>query len=460
MGLRLRLGPPATSILAVIALATFALAGGLAVPTPTATAQEQRPNILVILTDDQRASISSMPQTTEWLREGGTRFPRAFATTPLCCPSRASIFTGRYAHNHRVQTNPEASKLDQETTIQRYLQDAGYRTAIVGKFLNEWDLSKNPPYFDRWAIMTQGYYDAPFNIDGSQQVVSQYSTDFIADHASEVMEGFEGARDEVPWFLYVAPYAPHSPYLPAPEYEDAPVGKWDGNPGVRERNKNDKPPYVQNADATLTNGRIARRGQLRLLLSVDDLVGDMFQTLQATGELDRTLVFFLSDNGFMWAEHGLMGKPYPYRQSADIPLLMWWPGHVAEGAADDRLVANIDIAPTILEAAGESGVSPPMDGWSLLGGHVRERILVEAWTPVRVGRWASMRTGTFTYTEYYGTDGTGVEFREFYRHTDTWELVNLFRDGNPSNDPNKRRLHLRLRSAKNCLGTEGSTSCP
>ena len=129
------------------AVAALLVAAVLAVPTPLTRAQEERPNILVIITDDQRASMSFMPQTVEWLQRGGTRFSRAFATTPLCCPSRASIFTGQYAHNHGVRLNHDAEKLNQEETIQRYLQDAGYRTAIVGKYLNEWDLSRDPPYF-------------------------------------------------------------------------------------------------------------------------------------------------------------------------------------------------------------------------------------------------------------------------------------------------------------------------
>jgi arylsulfatase A-like enzyme len=446
------------------AVATLLVAAALAVPTPLTRAQEERPNILVIITDDQRASISFMPQTVEWLQEGGTRFSRAFATTPLCCPSRASIFSGQYAHNHGVKLNHHAGKLRQGTTIQRHLQDAGYRTGIVGKYLNEWDLSRNPPFFDRWAVMTREYFGADANIDGSRKRVSQYSTDFVAEHAASLIEDFDAMGDERPWLLYVSPWAPHRPWTPAPEYENSPVGRWDGNPAVRERDKSDKPPYVQRAHATLAAGRESRRGELRALRSVDDLVGDMFRTLQATGELDRTLVFYLSDNGVMWGEHGLLRKPFPYRQAVRVPLVMWWPGHVPEGAVDSRMVANIDIAPTIVEAAGLADTSPPMDGWSLLGEHVRKRILVEAWDwrvrPV-TGRWASLHTWRFSYTEYYRRRSPGIVFREHYRRrADPWELVNLFRDGKPSNDPHKAPLHRVLNAMRRCRGTAGSASCP
>jgi arylsulfatase A-like enzyme len=149
---------------------------------PLAAAEaNRRPNILIIVTDDQRGGMSAMPETRKrFVRQGVQYFP-AFATTPLCCPARASIMTGRYAHNHGVKTNanpvePGAEALDHSTTIQRYLDDAGYHTGVIGKFLNEpWEFSAPPPHFDEWATVDgrnapedtgEKWYDYPFNVNG------------------------------------------------------------------------------------------------------------------------------------------------------------------------------------------------------------------------------------------------------------------------------------------------------
>ncbi|HEX2031836.1 MAG TPA: sulfatase [Actinomycetota bacterium] len=419
------------------------------------------PNVLIIVTDDQRGGLGVMPQTRRWFAKDGTRFARAFATTPVCCPSRASIFTGRYAHNHGVKRNPQAEELDQFTTIQSYLKEAGYRTAISGKYLNKWDLSSPPPFFDRWAITASGgYYNAEFNVDGVRQTVPEYSTTFIRDYAVDRIEEFE-LLDPQPWFLYVATWAPHGPnHLAEPRYEDAPVSLWKGNPAVRERDLSDKPPYVRSGTTTLAEGRKVRRGQFRTLMSVDDLVDELFETLSDAGELDDTLAFFVSDNGFMWGEHGLRGKVVPYRQSVSIPMLMRWPGEVPAGVVDRRLVGNIDIAPTIVDAVDLVLDPEPMDGRSLLGTHARKRILLEAWGGPAIKRWRSLRTDNYAYTEYYPLKGQGVVFREYYRNEDRWELTNLFGDGKPANDPGRKLLHRRLKDARSCAGTEGPNACP
>src|SRR5918992_225131 len=134
----------------------------------SAIGQESPPNILVILTDDQRAAGTvtqlAMPATRRWLLDSGTRFPNAFATTPLCCPSRASIYTGQYAHNHGVRLTEDA--LDHRNTLQRYLQEAGYQTGIVGKFLNSWDYQNDPPHFDRFTLIHRGGFNHDANRDG------------------------------------------------------------------------------------------------------------------------------------------------------------------------------------------------------------------------------------------------------------------------------------------------------
>src|SRR5919106_3542058 len=127
------------------------------------------PNILVIVTDDQRAgTVRDMPKTRRWFGKGGVQFARAFVTTPVCCPSRASILTGQFAHNHGVRGNSHARRLEHSTTLQRYLRQAGYTTGFAGKLLNGWDVRRDPPYFDRWAVLDLDtpYVRSKFNVDG------------------------------------------------------------------------------------------------------------------------------------------------------------------------------------------------------------------------------------------------------------------------------------------------------
>jgi len=159
-------------------------------------------------------------------------------TTPNCCPSRASIFTGLFAHNHGIRSNGTAD-LPQSVTVQRYLHDAGYKTAILGKYLNTWPLAKAPPYFDRWALVRpDSYVNADFNIDGTVAPVSGYSTDVIGSRTVKLLRAFD-RQDDKPWFLYVAPVAPHRPATPAPQYAAAPVPPWLPSPAVLEADRSD-----------------------------------------------------------------------------------------------------------------------------------------------------------------------------------------------------------------------------
>jgi arylsulfatase A-like enzyme len=202
-------------------------------------------------------------------------------------------------------------------------------------------------------------------------------------------------------------------------------------------------------------------------MSVDDMVSRLAATLRNLGEDKNTLVLFISDNGLMWGEHGLTRKGYPYQQNIKVPFMMRWPGHVPAHFMDNRIVANIDIAPTILDA---TGVIPnpayPVDGRTLLGpASARHRLLEEHYNDVArdnpAGNWASTRTNTFDYTEYYGSDGTTVTFREYYNlNTDPWELDNLLGDADPANDPDVTALSQQLAHDRACQGTVAPTACP
>lgn len=418
------------------------------------------PNVLVILTDDQRAgTMGVMPKTLRLFGRQGRAFPRAFVTTPLCCPSRASILTGRFAHNHGIKNNG-TSALAHDTTLQRYLSDAGYQTALIGKYLNAWRLKRAPPFFHRWALMQNNsqYYDTWFNVDGTMRLVSEYVTTFMTRKSVSLLRDFEQSDDQ-PWFLYISTRAPHGPATPAPRYASAPVPPWVVNPAVRETDRSDKPQWVRMRAVALDRLRELRADQLRTQMSVDDLVARVFDELTTLGEKRRTLAVFMSDNGFMWGEHGVVSKRYPYTDSIKIPLHLRWPGHVSAGSTDRRFVTNIDIAPTILSAAG---IAPTiaMDGRSLLEDWDRRHLFTEYWRDINskeIPNWDSIRTKRVHYIRYYDDDRSRVIFREYYRlKDDPWELRNLFRDGIATNNPGTDWLNRLIRRYRSCVGA----TCP
>ncbi|WP_431683470.1 sulfatase family protein [Kitasatospora sp. KL5] len=426
--------------------ATPALAGRAAAePAEPAAA---RPNILVILTDDQPKHTEwATPKTVDWLAGHGVRFTAGHVATPLCAPSRSSIFSGRQAHNHGVLDNSSPYNLDQHTTVQRYLHQAGYRTGLFGKYLNAWHAADNPPHFDEWLLESPvTYNDGTYNDNGTLRTVNGYSTTVIRDRTLAFLD--KAATDRRPWFAFVAPKASHEPNTPEAKYADTAVPAWDGRPSVTEADRSDKPDFIQAATGTLADARALRRRQLRTLLSVDDAVQAFHDKLAALGQLDNTLVFYIGDNGYTWADHGWLKKSVPYRPAVEVPFYVSWPaGGLGSGTVDNRLVANIDIAPTILDAAG---ITPdtPQDGHSLLGTYSRDHLLVEWWKHGTAAggphTWSSYLSATEQYTEYYRihTDaagkpaGTGeVLFREYYDlAADPYQLTNKLYGATPQDE--------------------------
>jgi arylsulfatase A-like enzyme len=423
--------------------------------TERAAQADARPNVLIFITDDQRRRLGAMPETRRYFKQQGRAFTRAFATTPLCCPSRASIMTGLYAHNHGVLDNiPNEAYLIRDDTLQAKLQARGYVSALYGKYLNKWPVSKDPPHFDHYSTMKVGYNDAFWNVDGEIVQRYGYTTSILGDEAVDFVESRQGRPE--PWLMYVNPHAPHAPFTPADQYEDASVSKWRGNRAVWEWDRSDKPRYVRRGTATIRDGREVREGQQRTLMSVDDVVGRVMGAVQRTGQMDETLAFFMSDNGYMWGEHGLLRKGTPYEQSTRIPLYVRWPRRFGAATKDRRLVANIDIAPTVLDVVGlpTSG----LDGHSLVKERWnRRRLLLEYWCNVRdCNRWAALRTRSYEYIEYYSPSG-GIRFREYYDlRRDPWQIRNLLKDRRPRNDPDVRSLHDLLRADRRCV----SKACP
>jgi arylsulfatase A-like enzyme len=424
-------------------------------------AQRPRPNVLVIVTDDARAeTLAAMPKTRRWIGDAGVTFTNGFAPTPSCCPSRASIFSGRYVHNHGVLRQQLAGHLDQSTTLASYLKDAGYHTAMAGKFLNRWPLKTPPPAYDRYALANGGYYDQVWAVDGAVRRVPTYSTTFIGDQALADLDSFE-RDDATPWFAYLATFAPHDPRVPEPKYAKATFPELDKVGPSTVPPVTGKPRYLAGrASVSLAEAARVRTGQLRTLLSVDDLVDRVMRRLSDTGELDNTLVFFLSDNGYAWGEHRHVGKFVPYTESIKVPFVVRWPGHLAAGTVDDRMVATIDIKPTVLAAAGiPLRDGDVVDGRSLLDGGRRERLLAEYWLDQAnapgIRDWAALRTPAWQYIEDYDQPG-GATFREFYDLTsDPGMERNLLADHDPANDP-PAGIQAELAAARTCKGAD----CP
>ncbi|MFP5353143.1 MAG: sulfatase [Actinomycetota bacterium] len=452
---------------ATLALALAAIAVEVSAPAvaqvPAVPPAKERPNVLLIVTDDQRAdAMGVMPSVRRWFGEEGTSFPNAYVTTPLCCPSRASIMTGRYAHNHEVLHNgTEAVEgLSPRSTLAYHLDQAGYHTAIFGKYFNKWPHTSDPGSFDEWAITNFNYTNSTFNVNGTPRVVSQYSTDFISDRAARFVDERQASDD--PWFLYLAPMAAHAPFEPAPRHEGDPVPRWSGNAAVEERDRSDKPRWLRSFDVGARQGRRLRSQQLRTLMSVDEMVDRLMRKLETSGEDRDTIAVFTSDNGHFWGEHGLDDKRAPYIQSVKVPLLLRWPDRVASGAVDERLAANIDIAPTLLQAAN---LTPEhtVDGRSLLEPWDRNHLFLEYFLDEApfdiVPTWRSILTRDRQYVEYYGKRGS-ITFTEYYDlDSDPWQLENLLGDGIGSNDPSSpeiNELKRLLVGGRACSGT----SCP
>lgn len=429
-------------------------AAGLVAPAHDvrATAPPGRPNVLLLLMDDARTGQTfAIPKALAWLRDHGREYPNAMVSTPSCCPSRATILSGRYAHNHGVTQQGAVGRFDHDRSLQHELHAAGYRTAAVGKLFNAWDIARRPPHFDDWALTGGGYTGADFVVDGLKTRAS-YATTFIGDQVGRYVDRYE-RDDRQPWFIYAGFTAPHAPQVPEPRYAGVSY-PWDGNPATRETDRGDKPAYVRRFNRTQEEGALERQAMLRTLRSVDDALESIRRRLKADGELDDTLVILLSDNGKLFGEHGLPEKFMPYLQAERVPLLISWPGHIRAGS-DRRLAANLDITPTVLAAAGLTP-SFQVDGRDLLAPGDRRALLTEYWRDPANGAgipsWAStVVPGRYRYTEIYD-DAFTVTDREYYDLArDPWQLTNLLQDGST-----RPALAAALARQRTCAGRD----CP
>jgi arylsulfatase A-like enzyme len=448
MARRLRLS------LALVALSVFVLVARVHSGEPASAQDPERPpNVLIVVTDDQRVStLDVMDKTERAFSHEGVNFTNAYVTTPLCCPSRASILSGLYAHNHGVVRNSANDPLDYANTIPAKLEAAGYRTAMIGKLSNAWQGDEVPPVFDE--IQMRWQHGATAEDD-----LAAESVDFIGERESE---------DERPWMLWLGTRAPHTPLLPDPEYKNASVPT-PITEGQIERNIADKPGFVQKVvrkpgrtsaggfDFRRYHDQIAfERQSRREMLSVDDMVGDIFEALERTGEDRDTLAFFISDNGYMAGEHGgLARKHMPYREATQVPMLMRWPGHVPAGLDEDQFVTNVDIAPTIYEAAGiDPGYA--VDGRSLLDPTDRPYVYTERLSGHDWPRFEAVTTGRYHYIRSFRGESWRSLAEELYDlERDPYELQNLL--DRPGAGPGAlTALRGMAEAARHCVGA----ACP
>ena len=391
--------------------------------------KDERPNFLIIVTDDQRFdTLDYMPNTQRLIFDQGVTFSHGYITTPFCCPSRASILTGLYAHNHYVHENTDKLRLP---TLVDDLHRNGYYTGLVGKYLNSWDGSVRPE-FDYWVSFFGGtvphYYDPELNVNGDWGKHSGYMTYLFEDYVKEYLDKATSQRK--PFFLLFAPNAPHAPYTPLKEDKglltDLPPYR---PPSYNEEDVSDKPSSIANKPLIDQDGATSidntRRRQLLTLISLDRSIGAIMDKLSETGELDNTVVIFLSDNGKHWGEHRMDTKSTAYEEVVKVPFAMRYPALVPTPYIEDKLVANIDIAPTIYELS-ETRMPDVIDGLSLVKllsgeGGWRDKLLLEAW-PDR-GHWVSIHTEQFVYIE---TQNDTSEFYDLMK--DPFELENAIND--------------------------------
>ena len=368
----------------------------------TATSDEpvEQPNIILILTDDLADDdLSYMPNLRSLLVEQGTTFENAFVTDSLCCPSRATILRGQYAHNHGILENgPPNGGYEkfrslgrQNSTLATWLQDAGYRTVLIGKYMNDYEGTQVPPGWDDWHAVSGNYTSYDLNENGkivSYDPGSYYMTDVLADTAVDFIHDPDGHVPSFllpsrPFFMWLGTTAPHQPADPAPRHANAFSDvSMPRPPSFDEGDVSDKPAWIRD-NPPLDPEQIAYaedlyRKRMQSMLAVDDMIGRLVGELRKSGELDNTYFFFTSDNGFHFGTHRLsVGKWTAYEEDISVPLIVRGPG-VPKGRTLEHLVLNNDFAPTFADLGGAeipdfvdgrtlrpllSDDPPPTDDW-------------------------------------------------------------------------------------------------
>lgn len=423
---------------------------------PAVGVAQQRPNVVLILSDDHAAHAisaygSRVNQTPnlDRLAAGGVRFDRAYVTNSLCGPSRASFLTGQYAHRHGFKDNQRGSIFDNaQTTFPKLLQQAGYQTAVFGK----WHLRSEPVGFDRWRVIHEFalYRNARFIENGMPPGTDppRISGDTMDHLFDESLKWLRDGRDrEKPFFLMITPQAPHRPWVPdekhAALYEGQTIAEpptFNDDLSTRGRAahecrmsvlddlkptdlKEDPPADLSPASRKSWNYQRLAKDYLRTVAAMDDHIGRVLDELDRLDLARDTLVIYTSDNGFFLGDHGWFDKRFMYEPSMRVPLIARLPGVTPAGSHTDRLAVNVDVASTILDFAG-APVPGDMHGRSL-------RPVLKGDPP------ADWRASVYYHyyeqepehnvAPHYGVRTAGHKLIRFYTH-DEWELYDLEKD--------------------------------
>lgn len=465
-----------------LALALLVLVAGCAAASSAAPAERAliRPNVVVIMTDDQTVDdLRVMRNVRHLLVERGTTFDQSVVSNPLCCPSRAAFLTGQYGHNNHVQGNSVAngiSQLDQSNTLPVWLSDAGYHTIFVGKYLNEYKrfmYRRIPPGWSDWnAGLQLSFFDHTMNRNGKIVRFGSRPEDYQSDVYTRIaVDAIRSSPTGAPLFLWLSYFAPHQgggkedsdpdnlmSTIPAPRHAARfPNVQLPRDPSFDEADVSDKPAAIRArpvfGDSTTLSMTTTYRHRLQSLLAVDEGVAKVVAALKRSGRLDDTLILFTSDNGFLQGQHRIVNhKELPYEPSIRVPLVVRGPG-VPQNVHLQQLVANVDLAPTIAAAAkvvpwrDEDGrsllplLADPAAAWP-------RDVLLERGPGVTVGgprQYTAIRTARYVYVEY----ATGE--KELYDlQVDPFELESKHDD--PAYAQVEADLATRLATLRDCAG--------
>jgi len=441
-----------------------------------------RPNIIFVLTDDlDVASVPNVPSLQEYMADRGMTFDNAFVTYSLCCPSRSTILTGQYPHNHLVRGNAPPiggyktfRDLGRErSTLATWLDDAGYETALFGKYLNGYgNIARNhvPAGWDEWYAPV-----GATQVNQNGKVVTYEADTYLDDALSGLTQDFvrRQERKDAPFFLFLSVHAPHAPATPALRYEDLYEGlRAPRPPSFDEADVSDKPGWVR--DLSLEPAEEKRidelyRKRLQTMAAVGEMIGGLLRTLEETGELDNTYVVLTSDNGYHMGQHRLgLGKQAAYEEDIRVPLIIRGPG-VPAGVSRDEMVLNNDFAPTIVDLAG---LPPPdsVDGRSFASlldkargndpASWRTAFEVRHWRNEKneptyravtsIPPYRAVRTQRYLYVDYESGEHELYDLKK-----DPYELHNLY---DSADRDLISKLDSRLEELRDCAGRDCRTA--
>ena len=430
------------AIAAVIAAgaALVVVPGGTAIGRVEGQAARQAPSVVLIVVDDQaEGTLDAMPILRHRLLGRGVTMSNGIIPTSTCCPSRATLLTGQYARSSGVYNNVGShggwptfySSGSEEHTIAVALDEAGYRTAMLGKYMNGFALADRryvPPGWDMFratfdtmddkpGLSAAAYYDYDLVGTGRTRHYGSRPRDYSTDVLGRAAVRFvESTPTDEPLFLYFAPTGAHSPFTPAPRHR----GLWHNEPLNRAATRltRNRPAFWPDRLFDRSSLKKLVRRQHEALMSVDEQIGQIMRAL-GPDRVANTLFVYLSDNGIQLGEHGLLNKYVPYSGATDVPMGLRWDGQIAAGSRDGRLMTNADLSATIADAANVRLTDP--DGVSLMAARPSEQVVLEAVADKNHPAYCGIRTQRYTFVEYDDDQGS-----EMYDHaTDPDELRNV-----------------------------------